>query len=148
MFNRAIVTISLLALLVTTFGCQSQPTKMYNGPELDRSQVALIQSQDSYGLFIKPKYVEIRSLDGKQLGPFGMGSIHAALVLPGKHSIHVQWNNGNRYLTGTHYAETVLTLSAEAGKTYLLRAQEIPDRKVKFWIEDLETGTKVGTPIP
>lgn len=148
--GRVMVEIGVLALLSATVGCQATgPYKMYSGPELDRSQVALIQSQDSSGVwFIKPKYVEIKSIDAKRIGPFGMGSIPAALVLPGQHSVHFKWNDGHPLWTGTGYAEALFRLNAEAGKTYLLRAQKIQDRqKVRFWIEDVETGVEVGTLI-
>ena len=144
MFNRAIVTISSLVLLATVSGCIA---KLYSGPKRDRSELALIQAQEA-----PYDYVILDSLDGEST------RTSAAWILPGKHTIEFHWYWER---VGYVYSSPIITfeLTAEAGKTYVMRAN--PKYRgvnsktglwetgtIMLWIEDFVTGDRVGTRIP
>ncbi len=136
MFKRAILTISFVTMLITALGCESGPKKLYEGPELDRSQVAIIRTRGGSKAMTEGNL--FLSVDGKDVNrPFF--AISEASVLPGKHFVTLLFAQGPT-------AKAHFEFQAEAGKTYIGEASG-QNNMVQFWIEDAETGAKVGTPI-
>ena len=137
MFKRSILTISLVTMSFSTFGCQSGPQKMYKGSELDRSQVAIIREIKQLRAAEYLRYLMRFStdIDGKVIG---LGKNEAA-VLPGNHVVKI-----SIFCSIADYTEPVFDLKAEPGRTY---EPKMDLQKSIFWIEDVETGAEVGTPI-
>ena len=90
MLSKVMVKVSYVALLVTAIGCQSpklQPTgpiKCYDGPELDRSEVALIRCKQSPGGSILITRIRAHPGDSEySLGNLFSGGVDEVLVAPG-----------------------------------------------------------------
>lgn len=152
--GRVMVTIGVLALLSISFGCQAPgPYKMYSGPELESSQVALIRAQGRRGKYPHWYRTYILAVDGHFEKLWGLLSktpteLSEVLVLPGEHKVEVicsEFHGGE--------ATAALKVMVEAGKTYEVKALATPNSfwscptNVEFWIEDVETGSKVSTLI-
>jgi len=69
----------------------------------------------------------------------------AVEVRPGQHRIELLRNTAN--LIGRRGEHFWVTLTVEAGHTYLAQTDEIDDRTY-FWVEDIETGETVGGSRP
>jgi hypothetical protein len=94
---------------------QNFPThRMYNGPELQASQVSFIQINDSQGW-----YTTFRTIDGKR-PPAGTRKI---AVLPGKHNIiiDVVLTETSGGITSKVEGFKNLELDAIAGKEYIIK---------------------------
>ena len=145
MFNRIIVTISSLVLLVTISGCGE--AKMYSGPKRDKSELAFIQTQDWKDMTRTPSMeMEIISIKVEHEG-YRKPNFSAVWVLPGTHTVSFAWYG---YVEGERKrGEATFKLTVAAGRKYVLRADPTQggEDEALFWIEELETRARVGRPV-
>lgn len=136
-----------LCFLISLFfffliSCGGYHSRQYNGPELDKSQISIITTDD--------QFITIGGLDGKKIDMSTASNFSNALiwggrfprtvsVLPGQHSIWPCLQNP--YERGC--AEGWIYLETKAGQTYIIKHERSNQNKemVKFWIEN-QDGTE------
>lgn len=130
--------IALIVFAIT--GCATPKVRMYPGREVEASKQAVIrvaQRGESWS------QIGITKVDGKNTVNFftylfnGGKWAGEVYVLPGKHRIIAQINNGPSLATGD------IWLVAEQGETYVLKALT-KGYAVSMWMENKRTGQKVG----
>ncbi len=155
--GQASVTLMILAVLFTALGCQ--PVKMYSGPELDRSQVALIRGEPCYWGEKWNCETRIYLVDGNPTtSPLKVGKKtnfilqgeNKVLVLPGKHKVGITHET---IKPCPFWNKTSFELTVEAGKTYEVKVRPIWSERqelnpsfrapIRLWVEDVETGGMV-----
>jgi len=133
-----LIIIPLLLLL----SCAGYHSKQYNETELDKSQIAIITTDD--------QFVTIGGLDGKKIDMFTVSNFTSGLlwggrfprtisVLPGAHSICPCYQNP--FETGC--ADAWIDIETEAGQSYLIKHERADENKksIRFWIEK-QAGTE------
>ena len=121
-------------------GCIPVPptAKMYPGPQLDKNIESTIITTTAARTWDELR-IRIILVDGKSALNFFKamyyGNATEVKVAPGKHDIRLSYSAGFQYI-GDFWLVTC------PGKTYIAKADA--EYGVKMWIEDAETGKKVG----
>ena len=124
-------------------GCGGYHSRQYSGPELDRSQISIITTDD--------QFVTIGGLDGKKIDMSTASNFSNAMmwggrfprtisVLPGQHSVWPCYQNPYQ----SACAEGWIDLETKAGQSYILKHERSKENKkiIKFWIENQERTEK------
>ena len=155
MFKRAAIAL-VLALLLS--GCGT--TKAYEGPELPKSEIAVLQASDKHGFALaiagilpvpSPKHLStVVEVDGKKSSLFAK-KIH---VLPGLHSLRALYTgrhivNFCGYLGCVAEYSTHLSIDfvAVAGHEYRIPVER-RDERDWIWVVDITTGKVVAGEKP
>lgn len=122
--------------------CGGYHSRQYSGPELDKSQVSIITTDD--------QFVTIGGFDGKKIDMSTALNFSNALmwggrfprtisVIPGKHSIWPCYQNPYE----SACAEGWIDVETKAGQSYVLKHERSYENKkiIKFWIEN-QDGTE------
>ncbi|MDC4227326.1 MAG: hypothetical protein MPW15_24560 [Candidatus Manganitrophus sp.] len=157
--------LGVTAVVIFLSGCATY-TKLYDGPELTKSEIAIIHTEEKgfeyiFPIFLKPpERVLITIIDGKDLG--GVLKVH---LLPGTHRLQVRHNSQNAG-AGVLVAvasealhprfEKELEFNAIANREYIIRFRVDTGgslspfgwKGVDYWIEDLETNEVVSGTKP
>jgi hypothetical protein len=125
---------SLLILVVVLSGCGGYHSRKYDGPELDKSQVATITTDD--------QFIGIGGLDGKNTiemtNPSDFFNVvtwgrypRTITVLPGDHKILP--------CMGKHCGVNWIDISTEPGQTYFIKHElEKDTNRYRIWIDKQE----------
>jgi hypothetical protein len=164
---RAVIGAGVVHVLFWASGCSGlqppEPHKMYNGPELDKSEVVVISGdvRPSLTPLSGDHYFYIACVDGncsegdcaKSLTGWNQVS-----VLPGKHVITMcyRWRRVQRHgpddmFFGSIQADMITAspsfeLNAEKYTSYWVRLeppQPGDNKPLSYWVEDMRTRTKV-----
>jgi hypothetical protein len=125
----------LTGILFSMLICACSTRRTYFGEELDKDQVAIVKP-------VKKVFtdVDIRSLDGYQLGYFD----DSFAVLPGTHTMKIHVMMDYPALHGNLQFYMKLSFDAEAGHTYGVYATILPMSNEGFvWIESDQAPGKV-----
>ncbi|HEX2964854.1 MAG TPA: hypothetical protein VHO84_03680, partial [Syntrophorhabdaceae bacterium] len=128
--SRLLKTLVAFAICLVLVSCAA--TRMYSGPELANSQVAIIQSADLT--------VTIESLDGKRTPSSRIA------VLPGEHTIEMSFDDrmpgGWVYWSVNNF---IFSFIAQAGHTYSVDWKMSPDNYRTYFVvlKDKTTGEHV-----
>lgn len=137
MKNRRCSCMQLLvaiAILVTATPSMSAPIKGYEGPELPRDKVAIVQHD---------AYVEIESFDGQK--PSGLSK--GVALLPGFHSIEVSFREVGLNRTWQWSVSTAfVAFDAEAGHAYRIGWENSSALSWKAYAVDTTTGKRIERP--
>ena len=152
---RRIAIALLLALLST--GCTM---KAYEGPELPKSEIAVLREVHQHGVVLKiplsipmlrPKHVTtIIEIDGKSVSgtPVEGATIH---ILPGQHSARVHYfrSPGVSLFAFPNYETRDLSIGfkAKAGHQYRIPAERRGERNW-IWAVDVKSGKVVAGEMP
>jgi hypothetical protein len=114
---------------------------MYSGPQLGPVEESTITTEVVAG--DPAPALKISSVDGKKTVNFFerwfTGWATRVKVAPGKHDLHLIFHTGSWIKTGSLWVVTC------PGKTYIARARYVDeDKETQMWIEDEETGKRVG----
>ncbi|MBI4685466.1 MAG: hypothetical protein HY755_09735 [Nitrospirae bacterium] len=134
----------LLLLCIFVIGCGGYHSKSYSGPELDKSEISIITTDD--------QFVTIAGVDGKKIDRSNSSNFFNALmwggrfprtisVKPGCHSIWPCYQNPYEEVC----AEGWIDIETEHGESYIIkheRTKEANSKKIKFWIEKQEESDK------
>lgn len=121
----------LLVFSGPTVGC-SITMKAYTGPDLPDDRVATITTRGFHFYVVGGSNVNLVAVDGQR-------ELFAtkAKVLPGRHTIDIQYAKGGGYVGSQ--TQATLTLDAEAGRVY-----EISATFTHVWAIDKSTGEVVA----
>jgi len=127
----------VLAVLFSWVVISCSTVQTYEGEPLPTEEVAVIKS--NYWRHVSGGIV-VREIDGKDVG-LNPGEVH---VLPGIHTVKIRVTHSLGYL-GTIMASGTVTLSAEAGHTYMVDGRIYRfGEGVWVWIVDEETDEVVA----
>ncbi len=124
----------MTAVVIFLSGCGGYHKRKYDGPELDRSQVSIITTDD--------QFIGIGSLDGKKtiemtnpadfLSVVSWGQYPRTItVLPGEHKI-LPCMRG-------HCGENWIDVKAEPGLSYIVKHQfEKDSKRYRIWVDKQE----------
>ena len=135
-----ILGLLFLGFLVAGCGGAIHNYKAYYGKAKQREVLALIKGEARVeeGFLIDDHiYVFFVAVDDKVTHGLFSGMAQSVLVEPGRRHLFVKYRNGQMYANGQ------LWLDAAKGKTYIVRSLN-KGMLVSFWIEDEETGERVG----
>jgi hypothetical protein len=125
----------LFLFIITVSGCGGYHAKCYEGPELDKSQISIITTDD--------QFVTIGGVDGEKIEFSKASNLLNGLmwdgrfprtvtVLPGHHSILPCYQNP--YESGC--ADNWVDIETKADQTYIIKHKRLDnDKRLKFWIE-------------
>ena len=133
----------LVPVFIILTGCGGYHSRQYSGPELDKSLISVITTDD--------QFVTLGGVDGKRIDmPTASNFSNAIIwggrfprtisVLPGQHSIWPCYQNP--YEGGC--AEGWINVETKAGQSYILKHERLEENKIKvikFWIEN-QDGTE------
>jgi len=132
--------LSVLLLLLAS-GCSSIHTQ--KGIDLkDKSSFVTISTDTEKNNRILSgldKRVVITTLNGKNLFRMGWDFVYPDVVHvnEGVQTLQVRFNHMN------NYADSCLWVNSKLGENYIVK-KEIRDYSVMFWIENIESGERVG----
>lgn len=127
--------LSLFLLFMTAVsGCGGYHSKRYEGPELEKSKISIITTDD--------QFVTIGGVDGEKekfskASDFFNGLMWGARfprtvsLLPGHHSILPCYQNPYE----ASCAESWFDIETEADQTYIIKHERLDNKKFRFWIE-------------
>ncbi len=151
----------VVALALLLLGC-STIQKVYEGPELTKSELSVIEKNYSHswmlGMFgVLPIPLSIRhstdvlEIDGHQSDGFKYGSYH---VRTGQHTAKVRYvGHGPVDLCGQfgclfqHQASLTINFTTEAGHEYRIPAERRGERDW-IWVEDITSGKVIAGEKP
>lgn len=156
------VKVIVIALVLT--GCAARYTQVYSGPELPKSDVAMIAGE-LQGTKPWPEFREwvvIRRVDGTEIDRVLGEWVTKVQVLPGQRTLEVNTDYDGYGTLMQVTAELfrsilnqTLTLDAQAGHEYRIRFRRTTDRTVLppttgivYWIEDAGTGEVISGAPP
>ena len=141
--------ITVTCACVVTGCVGAGPRQGYDGPRLPSKQEAKITIQESSKTNFwqwDGEWCTIIELDGEYFNTYS-GFATELFLLPGKHTIGVQWECKTRMTRNP----IKLWLIAEAGQEYTVRFERRSDQegrdRVHAWIENKATGKRVGGPV-
>jgi hypothetical protein len=140
--------LKLLFGVVALSGCATTPTAFhaYSGPQRSASETARIttDSQQEHEILIGlDDRIYVTAVDGRDTeGNAWERYPHTVYVLPGNRTLDLVWGNG--FVVG----RGCLTIPTEAGRNYVIRQylpehQDVRNKKVFLWAEDLATNQSV-----
>jgi hypothetical protein len=166
----------IIAFSVIVYGCKTPYaaqnttpyTKVYEGPELDKSEIAIVS-----GVWQNRNEVAIQTVDGRNLCKSGSERCPFLIhILPGKHILVVGTDSydvptvkepSNQFMSQEEvpYIRSGLSFEAYAGHEYAIKYKKwidprlfgqlggFPYTDIRFWVEDLKTGEIVsrGEPV-
>ena len=132
--------LALVFCLITS--CGGYHSRQYAGPELDKSKISIITTDD--------QFVTIGGIDGKKIDMTTASNFSNAMIwggrfprsisiLPGQHSIWACYQNPYE----SACAEGWINVETKAGQTYILKHERYKENKkrIRFWIEN-QDGTE------
>lgn len=153
-------------ILLSLMACATPYTKVYDGPELDKTEIAILSGWvKGKGLYDEPLgWVSIVKVDGNELGGMWEGRPTEVHLLPGKHVIDVRYESPMQggillipliEMFRPHFEKT-LELEVEQGHEYSVRFYKFTNgsvwmtkwKDVVYWIEDGQTGKVISGQVP
>jgi len=124
-YIRLLVVAGVLASCFLPQGCRT--TRTYEGPRLPMSQTAMIELP----VFVRDTRVTILEVDGKPVGII-FGKVE---IKTGPHEIK-GYCEVTEYPMTRYYRPVTITLSAESGRTYVIRGSRIMDKQTGITLGD------------
>ena len=148
-----------LVLALLSSGCATTMKKAYEGPELPRSEIAVLVGKYRYGGALTvalvvplPRYrheTEIYEVDGKLVSGDSTSVQHNIHVLPGQHSVKVIYTRlpdvefcaptvlgAACYKKDDEFHDLSIDFTAKAGHEYRIPAERRGERNW-IWVEDI-----------
>ena len=158
-----------LVLALLSSGCTTM-MNAYEGPELPKSEIAVLVGKYRYGgaltvLLVVPlpkirHETEIYDVDGKLVSDSSTSVQHNIHVLPGQHSVKVMYRRHPDvefclptfvqivcFKKDDEYYDLSIDFTAKAGHEYRIPAERRGERNW-IWVEDVETGKVVAGEKP
>lgn len=132
---KQIILFVLTGILLSTLMCACSARRTYFGQVQDKEQIAIVKPFKKMFTF-----VDIKSLDGYQLGYFD----DSYAVLPGTHTMKVHVMMDYPFLSDNLQFFVKLSFDAEPGHTYAVYGTILPFKNEGFvWIESDQAPGKV-----
>jgi len=130
------------AVMTMLSGCGVSPKRAYDGPELDKAQVAKIRTYTFNTLLWDVDQKSLFLIPDQRL------STDYVHIQPGRHMVKMLYQSNVRFqFPGVVFNQSSaeIELNAVAGHVYLPRSEVVGDQ-VRFWLEDGGTDYEARCP--